>query len=315
MEKGTVIKARLSFIEKRWGQAAYNEANSLISARCGSSGILPSQWYPTDIAVELAGLVARLSHSDKAFFLKSMGCFVAESTLQGAYAGFLKKNDPDQTAKTIPVLFSSLWSNVPFSTIKKDAGEYEFRITASTLTYSDSMFFAGFLESVMSLTGLPNIKSGIIDDKSRSLLIVTISSDAKKKKLAPVEIPIENEQQIMDARKNAKLFAETMGFGLVDQTMVVTCISELARNIVSYAGKGYIRLEDSMKGNSRCLLIKSVDNGPGIKNLQDIMEGSYKSEKGLGMGLRALKKLTHEMNVISGDGQGTIIDLVCYLNR
>ncbi|MCU4139434.1 MAG: Anti-sigma regulatory factor [Methanophagales archaeon] len=57
-----------------------------------------------------------------------------------------------------------------------------------------------------------------------------------------VKIEIKEEYDIVTARVSAKEEAKKLGFGIVDQTRIATAVSELARNIVDYAGEGVIEI-------------------------------------------------------------------------
>src|SRR5262245_7542604 len=48
------------------------------------------------------------------------------------------------------------------------------------------------------------------------------------------EIHIRSEQDVVLARQGVRRLAQEIGFGIVDQTKLVTAASELARNVVVY---------------------------------------------------------------------------------
>ena len=125
------------------------------------------------------------------------------------------------------------------------------------------------------------------------------------------EIKITSEYDIVAARNLGAKMAKDMGFGNTDSVKIATIISELARNITLYSGSGNITISpilDFRKG----LEIVATDQGPGIKDLDSIMNGTYNSERGMGMGLRGVKNLSDTFDIETNDGQGTIVKIRKY---
>ena len=56
-------------------------------------------------------------------------------------------------------------------------------------------------------------------------------------------VKIKSEWDIVAARQLGRNMAKELGFGTVDQARITTAISEMARNIYLYAGKGEIRID------------------------------------------------------------------------
>lgn len=127
----------------------------------------------------------------------------------------------------------------------------------------------------------------------------------------PSCIPIEKEWDIVAARQRGRDMAKNVGFGIVDQARIATAISELARNIYLYAGKGVICFEivealDLKKG----LSMVSTDSGPGIKDISQVMEDGYTTSGGLGAGLPGVRRLMDDFDIESNNGEGTEITAV-----
>ncbi|MHC1585769.1 MAG: anti-sigma regulatory factor [Candidatus Syntropharchaeia archaeon] len=121
------------------------------------------------------------------------------------------------------------------------------------------------------------------------------------------EIQINGEYDIITARSIGKEMAREVGFGIVDQTRIVTSISELARNIVVYAGKGSIFIKEIEKNEKRGLEIIAVDEGPGIEDIELAMTDGYSTSGGLGVGLGGSKRLMDEFEIESEVGKGTTV--------
>lgn len=126
--------------------------------------------------------------------------------------------------------------------------------------------------------------------------------------------PIRQEQDIVFARQRTRQIAQMIGFDGVEQTRIATAVSEIARNAFSYGGGGKIEFNFDDKTTPHKLIIRVSDNGPGIPNLQEILDGRYKSTTGMGLGIIGTKRILDDVN-IQTSAQGTIITLTKYLPR
>lgn len=129
------------------------------------------------------------------------------------------------------------------------------------------------------------------------------SSGATKK------MAIEIEKDIAVARLEAWSEAVRIGLSKFASVKVATAVSELARNIVFYAGQGSIELTSSRDEKGTRLQIVARDQGPGIdpQKLETIFSGTYKSDRGMGKGLVAVKKLCDEFQLDTRPGKGTTV--------
>lgn len=120
-------------------------------------------------------------------------------------------------------------------------------------------------------------------------------------------VEIITEWDIVAARQLGRNEAKKAGFGTVDQARITTAISELARNIYLYAGKGRIEIERVSEGGAFGIKIIASDEGPGIPDLRKVMEDGFSTSGGLGAGMPGVKRLMDEFKVSSEPGVGTII--------
>jgi anti-sigma regulatory factor (Ser/Thr protein kinase) len=118
---------------------------------------------------------------------------------------------------------------------------------------------------------------------------------------------VEQEKDIATARLEAWSEAVRIGLSKFTAVKVATAVSELARNIVFYAGKGTVELVASEDDRGPTLNIVASDQGPGIepRKLEEVWAGTYKSQRGMGKGLLAVKKLTSDFHLETGAGKGT----------
>ncbi|HXH65784.1 MAG TPA: anti-sigma regulatory factor [Candidatus Limnocylindrales bacterium] len=118
-------------------------------------------------------------------------------------------------------------------------------------------------------------------------------------------MPINSDQDIVVARQKGRVLAGELGFSSGDATLIATAISELARNIVSYARTGEIRLR-GIHGSSRIgILVIASDDGPGIVDIHQALRDGFSTSGSLGLGLPGVRRLMDEFEITSGPGKGT----------
>ena len=123
---------------------------------------------------------------------------------------------------------------------------------------------------------------------------------------ATSRIELKKETDVSVARAEARRICENAGASAFSMQKVTTIVSELARNIVLYAKQGTIDMSFVNQNRQSHILVKAVDNGPGIPNLNQIMGGQYQSRTGLGKGLLGTKRLADKFHITTGS-QGTTI--------
>lgn len=121
------------------------------------------------------------------------------------------------------------------------------------------------------------------------------------------ELKLAESMDVVRVRQTVRAWMVEKGFGLVDQTKMVTAASELARNAVDYAGGGVARLEQLVEGARVGLRITFTDHGPGIPDLELALTDGYTTGNGLGMGLGGSRRLVNEFAIESSPGQGTVV--------
>jgi serine/threonine-protein kinase RsbT len=124
-----------------------------------------------------------------------------------------------------------------------------------------------------------------------------------------VVVDINNPDDIVAARSAGHQLALDLEFSLTDVTMIATAISEIARNITSYAGRGAVHLWVADREGRRALIVRAEDDGPGIADIERAMEDGYSTGRGLGMGLPGARRLMDRLVVESSLGHGTVIEM------
>jgi serine/threonine-protein kinase RsbT len=122
-------------------------------------------------------------------------------------------------------------------------------------------------------------------------------------------LQINSEHDILTARQRGRELAADVGFSGSDLTIVATAISEIARNIVEYAGRGEIVFTLVRDGRSRGIVVVARDEGPGIPDVALAMQDGYSTRKSLGLGLPGARRLMDEFDVQSEAGRGTTVTM------
>lgn len=122
-----------------------------------------------------------------------------------------------------------------------------------------------------------------------------------------IRLVINSDQDIVLARQKGRALATELGFTSGDATLIATAISELARNIVSYARKGEIVLRMVNNVERRGLSIIASDKGPGIPDIRQALRDGFSTSGSLGMGLPGVRRLMDEFEITSQPGRGTIV--------
>jgi serine/threonine-protein kinase RsbT len=122
-------------------------------------------------------------------------------------------------------------------------------------------------------------------------------------------IAVKVSGDIVIARQAGRELAATLGFSLTDMTLISTAISEIARNITSYAGSGEIRLLVDDREGRQALVIQAEDQGPGIRDIARALDDGYSTGRGLGLGLPGAKRLMDRLIIESAPGSGTLVEM------
>jgi serine/threonine-protein kinase RsbT len=123
-------------------------------------------------------------------------------------------------------------------------------------------------------------------------------------------ILLRDSDDVVLVRQAARRLAVALGFGIVDQTKLVTASSELARNTVDYGGGGTVLIESLRDDRKSGVRLVFEDQGPGIPDIDLALRDGYTSGNGMGLGLGGAKRLSHDFDISSTPGIGTRIAIV-----
>jgi serine/threonine-protein kinase RsbT len=132
-----------------------------------------------------------------------------------------------------------------------------------------------------------------------SVLNATLTGEAR--------VHIRSSSDIVAARQQGRELAARIGFSISNLTMIATAISEVARNIVEYAGEGVITVKLIREGNRAGVKIVATDAGPGIADLAAVMRDGFSTGQGMGMGLPGARRLMDDFEIASEIAKGTTV--------
>jgi len=103
-----------------------------------------------------------------------------------------------------------------------------------------------------------------------------------------------------------------IGFNAVQSAKFLTAVSELARNILKYAGSGAIEVTPQYFHFQSGIKVEVIDQGSGIDDIELAMTDRFSSSGTLGQGLPGAKRLVDEFDIVS-DKNGTRVTVRSWL--
>jgi serine/threonine-protein kinase RsbT len=174
----------------------------------------------------------------------------------------------------------------------------ERNLTLDNCTVDNLRSIGGPLRRGIELFVRPDKRKGVFDAISALL-------GPECMEPAACVVTIKIEPDITVARNEARRICEDMGVKSFPMHKVMTIVSELARNIVSYTKGGSLEISP-VHSPLKSIRIRSSDQGPGIPHLNVVLNGSYQSKTGLGKGIIGTKRLADAFDITTGPS-GTVV--------
>jgi serine/threonine-protein kinase RsbT len=128
-----------------------------------------------------------------------------------------------------------------------------------------------------------------------------------------IRVVIRTDADVVTARQEARTLGASLGFSSTDLTLLATAISEVARNITTYAGEGELRLRVLDEDGRHGIEVLASDEGPGIVDVELAMQDGYTTGNGLGLGLPGTRRLVDDFDLQTTPGAGTTVRLVKWI--
>jgi len=129
---------------------------------------------------------------------------------------------------------------------------------------------------------------------------------------SPVRIDIRTQADVIHCRRAARKQAVRLAFGLADQTRLATAVSELARNALQHGGGGICLIQPCRNVGAQGIAVIIEDVGPGIADIGQAMQSGFSTDRSLGMGLPAARRLAHDFDMESRPGK-TVVRIEMYV--
>jgi serine/threonine-protein kinase RsbT len=124
-------------------------------------------------------------------------------------------------------------------------------------------------------------------------------------------VPIRSEADVATARQRGRSLAAELNFSSAEAIIVAAVVSELARNIVTHATRGEIRLQVIDGGTvPHGIQVIARDEGPGIRDVDQALREGFSTSGSLGVGLPSVRRLVDDFQVDSAENRGTTITIM-----
>ena len=100
-----------------------------------------------------------------------------------------------------------------------------------------------------------------------------------------------------------------------ERGVIGTVVSELATNIIKYAGHGTIRVKPLFQDGRLGVCVQAIDQGPGIADVEAALRDGFSTGGTLGLGLPAVRRLTDTLHIHCPEGGGTHVEAVRWSRR
>ncbi len=130
-----------------------------------------------------------------------------------------------------------------------------------------------------------------------------------------LRISIASDGDLLDARRTVRSLALELGFSVTETVGIVTALSEMARNMLSYAGHGELVVRPLREKDRQGIVLVARDEGPGIPDVQKALLDGFSTSGGLGMGLPGIKRLMDDFRIITEHRKGTTVIAEKWLNH
>jgi anti-sigma regulatory factor (Ser/Thr protein kinase) len=124
-----------------------------------------------------------------------------------------------------------------------------------------------------------------------------------------VRVPVRADADVVVARKRGRELAAGVGFSATELTIIATAISEIARNIVMFAGRGELVVSLVGEDGRQGVTVVARDAGPGIADLERALRDGYSGYGGMGLGLPGSRRLMDEFEITSEVDKGTTVTM------
>lgn len=124
-------------------------------------------------------------------------------------------------------------------------------------------------------------------------------------------LPVRRESDVPHVVAATRQYCLDLGLSALLAAHVATAASELANNLWMHASRGgRLRLRPVGTPGRLGVELESIDDGPGIADVDAAMRDGYSTSGGMGCGLPGVQRLMDEFALASRPGEGTRVRCV-----
>jgi serine/threonine-protein kinase RsbT len=123
---------------------------------------------------------------------------------------------------------------------------------------------------------------------------------------AATRFTVAGRVDVERVRRAARSLAEAQGFEPNETEKLCLAVVELATNLAQYSRRGEIVLSVPERGNG-AIQVESIDEGPGIADLDQAVADGFSTRGGFGNGLGGVRRLMDEFSISSGPSGTKIV--------
>lgn len=121
--------------------------------------------------------------------------------------------------------------------------------------------------------------------------------------------------RVGEARRHAAELSARLGFDATQAGKLAVAVNELGNNLLRHASGGRLLLAARELAGTVAIELLSIDDGPGMADLQTCMQDGYSTAGSAGQGLGAVRRMADDFDVHTRAGDGSLILARFYRDR
>lgn len=113
--------------------------------------------------------------------------------------------------------------------------------------------------------------------------------------------------RVGEARRLAADMATRLGFDAIQSGRIAVVVNELGNNLLRHAVGGRLLIGTRAVGDNVAIELISMDQGPGMSDIQTCLRDGYSTAGSAGQGLGAIRRMTDDFDIHSQPGGGTLV--------
>lgn len=128
-------------------------------------------------------------------------------------------------------------------------------------------------------------------------------------------VPVGDPSRVGEVRRYAAEMAARLGFNAIQSGRLAVAVNELGNNLLRHARGGRLLLGAREIGGGVAIELLSLDDGPGMADVQACLRDGYSTAGSAGEGLGAVSRLADDFDIHTRAGEGSVILARFYRDR